>query len=537
MQVRLIRAALLTLAAPLLFTAAAPYVRPSGPDVILHGGRIYTGDTRQPYVEALAIRGDRVTAIGDSRTILKSATPHTRVIDLAGRMAMPGINDAHDHPGNVPFGVSANVGASPATDPPLAAVATAVGMAARRAPHGEWIHAVVGSTAMSDAAAAQAAVDAVAGGRPVVLSAWWGHGVILNARGFELMNLNDRTPDPEGGRLERDGGGRATGKLEEYAGWRVLQRLQSAASDEAQLAHWRAYAARRLREGVTSVQAMSGDQTPAALAQALGRAKLPIRLRLIRFPMSVAEANGTDPWAKLRSRLPPLTRVSGLKWVLDGTPIEGLAYQSKPYRNRPAWRGRPNFATGHLRAELARALAGGEPLHLHAVGDAMAGAVLDEMERMGSPERWRRVRVRFEHANGIVGPELERAKRLGIVLAQPRPMAPIRLWLQAGLPVAYGSDMGFPPFAFLAAITADNNPGAVTREEGLAVLTRGPAYAEFADSEKGILAPGMLADIAVLSQDVTTVPAASLPATRSLLTIVGGRVAYEAPEFVHTNDH
>ncbi|WP_375403012.1 amidohydrolase [uncultured Sphingomonas sp.] len=531
MRVRLIRAALRTLAVPLLLTAAAPAAHSSGPDMILHGGRIYTGNAEQPYVEAIAIRGARVSAVGDSSTILKSAKPSTRIFDLAGRMAIPGINDAHDHPGNVPFGASADTGASPQSDPPLEAVATAIGKAAQGAPPGAWVHAVVGATALRDVAAARAAVDAAARGRPVVLSAWWGHGVVLNARGLELMNLDDRTPDPLGGQLERDASGRITGKLDEYAGWRVLRQLQSAASDEAQLAHWRGYTDRRLREGVTSVQVMSGDQTPAALARALGRAQLPIRLRLIRFPMSVAEAESADPWAKLQSRLPPLTRVSGVKWVLDGTPIEGLAFQSKPYRDRPGWRGRPNFTTEHLHAQLARALAGGEPLHLHAVGDAMAGLVLDEMERMAPPERWRRARVRLEHANGIVGPQLERAKRLGIVLAQPRPTAPIGQWLRAGVPVAYGSDMGFPPFAMLAAITADANPGALTREEGLAVLTRWPAYAESAEVEKGMLVPGMLADIAVLSQDVIRVPAAALPATKSLLTIVGGRIAYAAPEF------
>jgi hypothetical protein len=356
--------------------------------------------------------------------------------------------------------------------------------------------------------------------------------VILNARGLDLLNLDNRSRDPLGGRLERDASGRLTGKLDEYAGWQVLRRLQSGASDEAQLAHWRAYADRRLREGVTSVQAMSGDQTPAALVRALGRARLPIRLRLVRFPMSIAEANGTDPWAKLRSGLPPLTRVSGVKWVLDGTPIEGLAFQSKPYRERPGWRGRPNFTTEQLRAQLGRALAGGEQLHLHAVGDAMTGAVLDEMEKMATPERWRRARVRIEHANGIVGPELERAKRFGIVVAQPRPTAPIGQWLRAGVPVAYGSDMGFPPFAMLAAICASTNPGAVTREEGLAILTRWPAFAEAAEAQKGVLAPGMLADIAVLSQDATKVLTGALPATKSLLTIVGGQVAYAAPEFI-----
>ena len=537
MRTRLIRTALLTLAIPCLLTAAAPAARELGPDLILHGGRIYTGNVEQPYAEALAIRGDRLSAVGNSSAILRSATSRTRVIDLGGRMAMPGINDAHDHPGNVPFGAVADTGASPTSDPSLEAVAAAIGKAARGAPPGAWVHAVVGPTAMKDAAAAQIAVDEVAGGRPVVLSAWWGHGVILNARGLDMMELDDRSPDPLGGRLERDASGRLSGKLDEYGGWQVLRRLQSGASDEAQLAHWRAYADRRLREGVTSVQAMSGDQTPAALARALSRARLPIRLRLVRFPMSAAEANGADPWAKLRSRLPRLTRVSGVKWVLDGTPIEGLAFQSKPYRDRPGWRGRPNFTTEQLRAHLARALAGGEQLHLHAVGDAMTGVVLDEMEKMATAERWRRARVRIEHANGIVGPELERAKRFGIVVAQPRPTAPIGQWLRAGVPVAYGSDMGFPPFAMFAAITADTNPDPVTREEGLAILTRWPAFAEAAEAEKGVLVPGMLADIAVLSQDVTKVPTGALPATKSLLTIVGGQVAYAAPEFIASAIH
>ncbi len=500
--------------------------------MILHHGQIFTGDAEQPYVEALAIQGDRVIAVGSSSTMLRSATGRTRLIDLGGRMAMPGINDAHDHPGSASFGTSAETGVSPMSDPSLEAVATAIANAAKRMPQGAWIHAVAGPSVMKDGGAARIAMDEVAGGRPVILSAWWGHGVILNARGLELMGVNDQTPDPLGGRLERDSEGQITGKLEEYAGWQVLRRLQSAAGDEAQLAHWRAYADRRLREGVTSVQAMSGDQTPEALARGLRRASLPIRLRLVRFPMTIAEADGADPWAKLRSQLPSRTRVSGVKWVLDGTPIEGLAFQSKSYRDRPGWRGRPNFTTEHLRVQLARALTGGEQLHLHAVGDAMIGIVLDEMEKMAAPERWRPARVRIEHANGVVGRELDRAKRFGIVVAQPRPTSPIRQWLRAGVPVAYGSDMGFPPFAMFAAMTADSNPNAVTRDEGLAILTRWPAYAEFSERNKGMLVPGMLADIAVLSQNVMIVPAAKLPATKSVMTIVGGRVAYAAPDLI-----
>lgn len=501
------------------------------PDLILHNGRIYTGHASQPWVEAISVRGENVLAIGESRALLNAATPRTRIIDLAGHMAMPGIIDAHDHPGNVPFGATADAGASPISDPPLGVVAAAVERTARSAVSGEWVQVVAGPAAMSDVKAARDALDKAGGDRPVAMVAWWGHGVILNSRGIAEIGLSENTRDLIGGRLDRDADGRITGKLEEYAGWQVLRQLQSSTSEDKRAASLRAYADRRLIEGVTSVQVMAGDQTPGAFANTVKQARLPIRLRIIRFPIGASEVDGNDPWAFLKSSLPPRISVSGIKWILDGTPMERLAYQSTPYRSQPGWRGRQNFTIEHLRVQLERALAGGEPLLLHAVGDAMAVVVLDEMERMAPPEKWRSARVRLEHADGITGPQIERARRLGIVLAQPRPTALFGDWLRAGIPVAYGSDMGFPPFVMLAAMTASDNPQAISREQGLAVLTRWPAYAEFSENRKGVLAPGMLADVAVLSQDVTTVPGSDLPRTKSLLTLVGGQIAYMSPEF------
>lgn len=136
----------------------------------------------------------------------------------------------------------------------------------------------------------------------------------------------------------------------------------------------------------------------------------------------------------------------------------------------------------------------------------------------------------MEHANGITGSRVTRAAALGIVIGQPRPTSPIRAWREAGIPVAYGSDSGFPPFVAFAQMTDPSNPHSVSRDEAIGLLTTGPAFSEFAEVELGSIAPGMLADIVVLTQDITAAPQADLANTRSVLTIVGGRIAFDSRE-------
>jgi predicted amidohydrolase YtcJ len=153
------------------------------------------------------------------------------------------------------------------------------------------------------------------------------------------------------------------------------------------------------------------------------------------------------------------------------------------------------------------------------------------MERLAPAARWKPLRVRIEHSKDLRGEKLRRAVALGIVVAQPRPTAPLREMLDAGLTVAYGSDIGFAPFVAFQSMTSAANPQAISREEALHVLTGAGALAELAETEKGRIQPGMLADLTVLTQNVLTAAEAELPTTRSLLTIVGGRIAYRAPEF------
>lgn len=157
----------------MLITSALPAATPTPADAVYVHGRIYTGDAAQPWAEALAVRGDRVVAIG-SDTELQAGVRAARRIDLRGRLVIPGINDAHDHAGMAPYGVEAHTRVPPMDDPELDDIAMAIGKAATQARPGAWIHLMSGFKAMADPVATRAAIAPVAGDHPVLIKSWWG---------------------------------------------------------------------------------------------------------------------------------------------------------------------------------------------------------------------------------------------------------------------------------------------------------------------------------------------------------------------------
>jgi predicted amidohydrolase YtcJ len=237
-----------------------------------------------------------------------------------------------------------------------------------------------------------------------------------------------------------------------------------------------------------------------------------------------------------------------VKYIVDGTPIERGAWTTQPYRDAPRDRGRSNFSNEELQRIVAIADDTSEPLLLHAVGDAAIEQILTTLERQAPAERWRSRRVRIEHGDMFTPTQLQRAAKLGVILVQnpvhfllPELLAkrlgtcnagcqPLKSAAQAGVALAIGSDGPLNPFlGIMAASVHPTTPTeALSREDAVIAYTRGAAFAEHAETDKGTIAIGKLADLAVLSQDIFTIPPDRLPATTAWMTFVGGELVYAA---------
>jgi predicted amidohydrolase YtcJ len=531
---------------------AQPARGAGGPaDLVLTGGRVFTADSTRPWAQAVAVRGARVLAVGSDADVLRHAGPRTRRVALGGRAVVPGFNDAHDHVGASapPGAVRFTVDAGPTPDPSLGAVRDSLAALVRRVPAGRWLATTVGGRALDEPTAARAALDEVAPAHPVWITGWSGHGALLNTAGLRAAGLLD-APDPPGGWQTRDADARPTGRVDEYALLGAARRLALAAGPAATLAAARAHGAESVRLGITTVQDMATGYTPTVARALAASGAMRVRHRILRFPMTDG-AGRAGEWALAGADtvLGATTHVAGVKWVLDGTPVERLALMREPYADRAGWHGRANFPADTVRALLRDALARGWQPMLHAVGDSTIALLFAAMQDVAPDSVWRRVRPRLEHGDGLARDQFDAARRLGVVVVQnPSHLAipqilgarwgterlarlgHLRSLVEAGIPLAFGSDgPRSPGLNLMLATLHPNRPGeALTREQAVAAYTRGSAWAEHAEREKGTLAPGMLADLAVLSQDVFTVPPPALPATTSVLTLVGGRIVHDA---------
>jgi hypothetical protein len=556
-----------TLAAALLSlltagAAAAQTPSASAADLVLTGGKIFTADPSRPWAEAIAIRGERIVAVGSRAQVERWAASGTRRVDLGGRVVVPGFNDAHDHFSGPDDGVMIRVQGDPIMGPPLAVVLDSVRAAVARVPRGTWVEAEIGVAVMDDPAVSggtiRAVLDGVAPAHPVHLATPWGHGHLVNTAGLRAFGIADDARDQVGGWYERDAAGRPNGVLQEGVGVAALRRRRSAGDGAAVAAGLRAYAAEAGPLGITSLQNMATALDPHAMLRAVRGASadgiLPVRLRIIGWP--VANDTGRNPgeWRAVPHQPAANVWVEGTKYVVDGTPLERLAAMRRPYADRAGWMGRLNYPPDTLRAILAEALAarGITPahrqLHLHMVGDSTIRLALRLMQELAPDSAWQARRVRIEHGDWVTPDLLPTVKRLGIVIVQnpshfalgdgvvrarygaPQPgFQAVRSIVEAGIPLAIGSDGPRSPFLNLMfAVMHPNNPAqALTREQAVAAYTRGSAWAEFAEREKGSLTAGRMADLVVLSQDIFTVPVQALPGTRSVLTLLGGRVVHD----------
>lgn len=518
--------------------------RAAAPDLILINGKVFTADPAHHFAEALAIRGERITAVGTTERISALAGPKTRRIELGGRVVVPGFNDAHFHHQLLPPALHL---ALKFPDPTWSEVLDALAKAVKQAPKGSWIEGEVGPTVANDPAATRLDLDTVAPEHPVFLQTWFGHVHVINSQAMKRLGVGDEEPDPLGGWFERlPGTRRVDGKIFEYAAWGLARRWCETASDEEIIKSMKALADEAAGFGITSLQNMP-FLNPERYVKLLRQAHLPIRMRLIRWPTTDATRRNIREGRSLprQPRGTTLVTVNGTKWLLDGTPLErGMAVRT-PFLDRPGWTGRINFPRSEIDAMLRESLRNKDPVLFHAVGDRTIETVFNSMEAVDPPGGWPSRRVRLEHGDGLLADLVPRAKQLGVIVVQNpthfdpamnpvfdrfgtnQPYFLLRTLLEAGIPLALGSDGPLNPGLNLMFAVRHPIREALSREQAVEAYTRGSAYAEFAERDKGTLEVGKLADLAVLSQDIFTVPPDALPATKSVLTLVGGKIVHD----------
>jgi predicted amidohydrolase YtcJ len=526
------------LVAVIVFLPAVLFAQ-AAPDLIIHHAKVFTGDSAHRFAEAVAIQGNTIVAVGTNAGITAMADEKTKQIDAGGRVVVPGFNDAHTHQGPRPEGFALSLD----QDAPWPLVSAALAGAADETAGDMWVYGTIGPKLLADPSVNAQALEKIAGHRKVVLTSWTGHGTILSTDAMNALRIRDTAVDPAGGSFERDANRHLTGKMFEYAGWTAERRLADSVSDADAIDQLKAWSDQALAFGITSIQNMSmGSLTRYEKIERHGPA--PIRIRMIRLPMSETAMRDTTEGATLpvSSRERPLSIISGTKWILDGTPVEQGAAVRQPYPGTTDKMGKLNFTPDELKVIMKEAFDSKEQTLLHVAGDRTAAAVFDAMRAVGPAEEWRKKRVRFEHGDGLHPDLIAVAKEFGVVVVvnpahvvarslYPKgPYMPVRSLLKAGIPVAIGSDGPMNPGLNLQLITTmpGDETEAITREEAVDAYTRGSAFAEFAENQKGTIAAGKLADLAVLSQDIFRVPVDSLPATTSVLTIVDGKIAYDA---------
>jgi hypothetical protein len=551
--------------APGTSAAAAPA------DLVLRNGRLVTMDPARPAAEALAARGDTIVAVGAWADVGPLVGPNTRVLDLAGRLAVPGFIEGHGHftgLGETRLGLDLTRARS--WDDIVAMVAAA----AREAAPGEWIlgrgwHQEKWTAPPPGAVEGfpvHAALSAVSPRNPALLEHASGHASFANAEALRQGGVTRESRDPAGGQVLRDAHGEPTGLLRETASAPVEQALADArarrtpAQVEAEFRKVVDLAAREaVSKGVTSFQdAGSSFETIARLRTLADQGALGIRLWVMVRDTPAALAAGL-PAARVVDAGGRRFTVRAIKHSLDGALGSRGAWLLEPYQDQPGSRGLETTPLAVIERTAQLALQHGYQLCVHAIGDRANRETLDLFERAfrarggGKDLRWR-----VEHAQHLHPDDIPRFGALGVIAAMQGihatsdgPWVPRRLgerrtregayvWqklLRTGARIANGTDTPVedvsPVASFYASVSRRLPDGSVfsadqrlSREEALRSYTIDAAWAAFEEASKGSLEPGKLADVTVLSRDIMTVPESEIPGTEVVHTILGGQVVY-----------
>jgi predicted amidohydrolase YtcJ len=539
-------------------------------DLVLRNGRLVTLEQGGPEAQALAARDGKIIAIGSNRAITVLTGPSTRVIDLRGRLAIPGFIEGHGH--------FTELGASKMKldlrdaknwDQIVAMVAAA----AREAKPGTWILGSGFHQSKWDRPPepnvrgfpVHERLSSVSPRNPVWLTHASGHAGFANAEALREAGVTKDTPDPAGSEILRDSKGNPTGLLNEGAQELVERILDSRSRGEAETRKQIQLAEREcLSKGITTFEdAGSSFATVDVFRKMAERGELRLRLWvMLRAPGSELTAN-LSKYRMIDVGGDHLT-VRAIKEYMDGALGSRGAWLLAPYTDLPE--DAPNRSgintekLADIRKTAELAISNGFQLCTHAIGDRANREVLDLYESVfhEHPDQ-RDLRWRIEHAQHLDPADIPRFAKLGVIaamqaihctsdapfviarLGRERAEAGAYVWqklMQSGAVVGNGTDTPVedvdPIRCYYAAVTRRLKDGStffpdqrMSRMEALRSYTLNNAYAAFEEASKGSLAVGKLADVTVLSNDILTVPEDQIESAKVDYTIVGGKVVYQ----------
>lgn len=519
-------------------------------------GVIHTMDPAAGTVPAMAVRGDRIVAAGSTEECRDRAGTGFAEVDLGGNAVVPGLTDGHIHLAQYARSVD-GVDLRRARD--LDEALDLVRRHTETLEPGGW---VTGGRwdcnrwpvpVMPD----RRSLDAVTGGHPAVLPTIDGHTVWANSAALALVGITDSTPDPVGGRIERDTDGVATGILREEAA-EPVRALADRAARAALPSQITAAATRLLAHGMTGVHDIDGMDALDAFRTLHADHALQIRVHKLLPRTALADAidagwatGDGDRWLS----------IGPVKLFTDGALGSHSCLMSRGFVTEPDNRGIAVTPAPELQALVRQASSAGIAVAAHAIGDEANHVLLDAFESVIDRVRARRLRFRVEHAQFIRPADIPRFSRLGVIASmQPTHCTSDitlndtllddaalhryawRTLLDSGAALSFGSDAPVEdPNAWLgvhAAVTrqrVDGSPAGgwqpgerISVAEAIRAYTSGAAFASCEEHLKGRLVPGMLADFAVLNQDPFTIAVDAIPTTRATTTVVGGRAAWAA---------
>ena len=533
-------------------------------DMILFNGKVWTGEQPARFVEAVAIKGNRIEATGSLAQVRSLAGTSTRMIDLKGRLVVAGFNDAHTH-----F-LSGSLGLTQVDLNNAASANEAVQRVAeyaRKHPEKKWITGMGWLYSIfEDGRPTKELLDKAVPDRPIFLSAYDGHSAWVNSKALEMAGINSQTNFDGFGSIVKNDKGEPTGMLLEGA-QQLVRKLVPRPTREEQLQALRLGMQYAASLGITSIQNASGSPDEFSLYEELLRnQQLTLRASTAFSMGKSTKEEDIAKYATIRDRYVrhPQLRASSVKFLVDGVIESHTAAMLEPY------------ADTNIRGELAlpedvysrlvtAADKAGFQVYTHAIGDRGVRVALDAYEAAMRANGKRDSRHRVEHVEQCKPEDVLRFAKLGVIAsmepihADPGTVAvwekavgPQRLpysfaWasmLQNKVKLVYSSDWPAcitpdPIRGLHVAVnrqTTDGKPAAgwvpeqrIALTDALVAYTQGGAYSSFDEQQLGKIAKGYLADIIVLSQDLFTIPPSEIHNTRVQMTIANGKVVYEKP--------